>query len=124
MPGGILGTAYEALGRGDSGPLLELIEADFEWVEPDLPGYPLAGDHRGPDGVRAILTRLGVLLDGLVIEAHEVAEAGERETVSGVMRGRPSGAEEDWELPFAHVWELDDDERLVCVRAYFDRSRL
>jgi ketosteroid isomerase-like protein len=124
MPSGILGTAYEALGRGDSGPLLALIDADFEWVEPDLPGYPLAGVHQGPDGVGAVLTRLATLLDGLVIEGHEVAEAGERETVTGVMRGRPAGAEEDWELPFAHVWELDGDGRVVRVRAYFDRSRL
>jgi ketosteroid isomerase-like protein len=124
VPAGVLGTAYEALGRGDNGPLLALIEADFEWVEPELAGYPLAGVHQGPDGVGAVLTRLATLLDGLVIEAHEVAEAGERETVTGVMRGRPSGAEEEWELPFAHVWELDERDRLVRVRAYFDRSRL
>ena len=124
MPGGVLGTAYEALARGDSGLLLALIDADFEWVEPDLAGYPLAGAHRGPDGVGAVLTQLATLLDGLVIEAHEVAEAGERETVTGIMRGRPAGAEDDWELPFAHVWELDEDDRLVRVRAYFDRSRL
>src|SRR4051794_3359034 len=124
MPGGVLGTAYEALGRGDSGPLLELIDADFEWVEPELAGSPLAGTHQGPDGVDAVLTRLATLLDDLVIEAHEVAEAGERETVTGVMRGRPSGADEDWELPFAHVWEVDADDRLVRVRADFDRSRL
>jgi ketosteroid isomerase-like protein len=124
MPGGILGSAYEALGRGDSDPLLGLIDADFEWVEPDVPGYPLAGVHRGPDGVGNVLTRLGTLLEGLVIEAHEVAEAGERETVSGVMRGHPPGVDEDWELPFAHVWELDEDGRLTRVRAYFDRSRL
>src|SRR5215213_4391983 len=101
MPGGTLGTAYEALGRGDSDPLLALIEDEFEWVEPELPGYPLAGTHRGAQAVGAVLTRLGTLLDGLVIEAHEGAEAGERETVSGLMRGRRPGADEDWELPFA-----------------------
>src|SRR3954471_9946313 len=124
MPGGVLGTAYEALGRGDSGPLLELIDADFEWVEPELAGYPLAGTHQGPDGVDAVLTRLATLLDDLVLEAHEVAEAGERETVTGVMRGRPTGADEEWELPFAHVWEVDEKDRFVRVRVYFDRSRL
>jgi hypothetical protein len=53
-----------------------------------------------------------------------VAEAGERETVTGVIRGRPGGADEDWELPFAHVWEVGEDDRFVRVRTYFDRSRL
>jgi ketosteroid isomerase-like protein len=124
MPGGNLGTAYEALRRGDNGPLLALLDAGFEWVEPELSGYPLAGVHRGPDAAAALLERLGTLLDGLEIEAHEVAEAGARETVTGVIRGRPAGAEEDWELPFAHVWELNDDDDFVRVRTYFDRSRL
>jgi ketosteroid isomerase-like protein len=124
MPGGNLGTAYEALRRGDKDPLLALLQPGFEWVEPELSGYPLAGVHRGPDGVESVLGRLEALLEGFEVQAHEVAEAGERETVTGVMRGRPSGSDQDWELPFAHVWELNDDEEFVRVRAYFDRSRL
>jgi ketosteroid isomerase-like protein len=124
MPDGILGTAYEALARGDNGPLLALLDSRFEWVEPALPGYPLSGTHRGPDAVEAVLDQLATLLDGFVLEAYEVAEAGERETVTGVMRGRPGGADEDWELPFAHVWEVSDDDRFVRVRTYFDSSRL
>src|SRR4051812_40039440 len=124
MPDGILGTAYQALGTGDNRPLLALLDSRFEWVEPELKGYPLAGVHRGRDGVAALLRRLETLLDGFVLEAYEVAEAGERETVTGVMRGRPGGADEDWELPFAHVWEVAEDDRFVRVRTYFDRSRL
>ena len=124
MPDGILGTAYQALGTGDSRPLLALLDSRFEWVEPELPGYPLSGVHRGPDGVAGLLGQLESLLDGFALEAHEVAEAGERETVTGVIRGRPRGADEDWELPFAHVWEVAEDDSFVRVRTYFDRSRL
>src|SRR3954447_12035470 len=124
MPDGILGTAYQALGTGDNRPLLALLDSRFEWVEPELAGYPLAGVHRGPEGVAAVLRRLETLLEGFALEAHEVAEAGERETVTGVIRGRPGGADEDWELPFAHVWEVGEDARFVRVRTYFDRSRL
>jgi ketosteroid isomerase-like protein len=124
MPDGILGTAYQALGTGDSRPLLALLDSRFEWVEPELPGYPLSGVHRGRDGAGRVLEGLAALFEGFVLEAHEVAEAGERETVTGVMRGRPGGADEDWELPFAHIWEVADDDRFVRVRTYFDRSRL
>src|SRR4051794_41454827 len=91
MPGGNLGTAYEALLRGDSGPLLALLESGFEWVEPELAGYPLAGVHCGPDGVADVLKRLEELFDGFVLEAHEVAEAGGRGTGDGGVRGRPGG---------------------------------
>jgi ketosteroid isomerase-like protein len=124
MPDGILGEAYVALGRGDNGPLLALLGDTFEWVEPELQGYPLAGVHRGPDAVAGVLAQLEKLLDGFALEAHEVAEAGERETVTGVMRGRPAGGEDEWELPFAHVWEVAEDDSYLRVRTYFDRSRL
>lgn len=119
-----LGAAYDALARGDSSLLLELLPDAFEWPEPELPGYPLAGTHRGSDGVRnGVLEPLEALLDGLTITAGELIEADTHVVVSGVMSGRPPGADADWELPFAHVWALSDGEP-VRLRAYFDRSRL
>ena len=124
MPDGILDKAYEALERGDSGPLLGLLGDGFEWVEPELAGYPLSGVHRGRDGVAAVLERLAGLFEDLVIEWAELADAGSRVTVTGVLRGRPRGAEAALELPFAHVWEVAEDDSFVRVRTYFDRSRL
>ena len=125
MPEAVLRSGYEALGRGDAGPLLDLLPDDFEWVEPDQSGYPLAGAHVGAAGLATgVLAPLAELLEGLTFELTEVVAAGDREVVTGVMRGRPAGAAEgEWELPFAHVWELRDG---VPVRAsgYFDRSRL
>jgi len=125
LPDWSLGTAYEALGRGDSSPLLALLGEDFEWVEPELPGYPLAGVHRGAIEVRTrVLEGMERLLAGLTIEGEEMVEAGSRIVVTGLIRGRPAGADADWELPFAHVWEIGSRGRPERVRTYFDRSRL
>ena len=125
MPEGILATAYEALGRGERDPLLALLGPDFEWIEPELDGYPLAGVHRGPEGVtQGVLYPLFELFDRLTLTVTEVIEGDDRSVVTGTMRGRPSGADSDWELPFAHVWEVDDDGVAARVRTYFDRSRL
>src|SRR4051812_22523562 len=123
MPDGILDTAYQALETGDTGPLLGLLGDGFEWVEPELAGYPLSGVHRGPGGVASVLERLGELFEGLVIEWSELADAGSRVTVTGVMRGRPRGSDAEIEMPFAHVWEIEG-ETPVRMRTYFDRSRL
>jgi len=124
MPGGTLGTAYAALGAGDSGPLLGMLGRDFEWVEPEVAGYPLSGVHRGPDGVsRGVLEPLRSLFADLEIELGEVVEADDRAVVTGVLRGRPAGADADWELAFAHLWELEGGLP-VRVTTYFDRSRL
>ena len=125
MPDWTLGTAYEALGRGDSSPLLALLSQEFEWIEPDVPGYPLSGTHRGALEVRTrVLEALERLLDGLTIEGEEMVEAGSRVVVTGVIRGRPAGGDEEWELPFSHVWEVGRGGKPLRVRTYFDRSRL
>jgi ketosteroid isomerase-like protein len=125
MPEGILATAYEALGRGERDPLLSLLGPDFEWIEPELDGYPLAGVHRGPEGVtQGVLYPLFELFDRLTVDVSEVIEGDDRSVVVGTMRGRPSGADSDWELPFAHIWEVDEDGVAARVSTYFDRSRL
>jgi ketosteroid isomerase-like protein len=124
VPDGVLRSGYEALARGDAGPLLELLPDEFEWVEPELPGYPLSGLHRGAEGLATgVMAPLAELLDGLTFSIGEVVVTADREVVTGVMRGHPAGSSAEWELPFAHVWDLHDG---VAVRAvgYFDRSRL
>jgi uncharacterized protein len=124
VPDGILRGSYEALARGDAGPLLGMLPPEFEWVEPEIDGYPLSGVHRGASGVaKGFLAPLAELLDGLTFDLDEVVSAWEREVVTGQMRGRPAGSTVEWELPFAHVWELKSG---VPVRAtgYFDRARL
>src|SRR2546423_1102794 len=124
VPEGILRGSYEALARGDAGPLLGMLPAEFEWTEPELPGYPLSGVHRGSSGMaKGLLAPLAELLDGLTFELREVVVSGDREVVTGVMHGNPAGSPVEWELPFAHVWELSDGAP-VRATGYFDRSRL
>src|SRR3954470_10771182 len=102
-----------------------MLEEEFEWVEPEFPGYPLGGVHRGALEVRTrVLEGLEGLLEGLRIQGEEMVEAGSRVVVTGMIRGRPAGVDEDWELPFSHVWEVGPGERPERVRTYFDRSRL
>ena len=124
MPDGILRSGYDALVRGDAAPLLALLPADFEWTEPEQPGYPLGGVHRGAEGLAtAVLAPLAELLEGLTIEVRDVVATSTREVVIGVMRGRPAGSPVEWELPFAHAWEIEDGTP-VRATGYFDRSRL
>jgi len=125
VPEGILRGGYEALERGDAAPLLDLLADDFEWTEPDAPGYPLAGVHRGAEGMaNGVLSPLASLLDGLTFSLEAVVVGEGREVVTGVMRGTPAGLDDEWELPFAHVYSVSADGVALSGRAYFDRSRL
>jgi uncharacterized protein len=124
VPDGILRGGYEALERGDAGPLLDLLGDDFEWTEPELAGYPLSGVHVGAEGLATgVLAPLAELLEGLTFSLDEVVVADDREVVTGVMRGNPAGSGVEWEMPFAHVWVVSDGAA-VRGQAYFDRSRL
>jgi ketosteroid isomerase-like protein len=124
---GVLLSGYEALEQGDPAPLLELLADDFEWEEPSLPGYPLSGVHRGAEGLASgVLAPLAELLEGLTFSVSSVMVDSvlRSEVVTGVMRGRPAGAAAEWELPFAHVWDVGSDGLAIRAVAYFDRSRL
>jgi ketosteroid isomerase-like protein len=124
---GVLLSGYEALEQGDPAPLLRLLSEDFEWEEPALPGYPLGGVHRGAEGLaNGVLAPLAELLDGLTFSVSSVMVDSvlRSEVVTGVMRGRPAGAAAEWELPFAHVWDVGSDGLAIRAVAYFDRSRL
>jgi ketosteroid isomerase-like protein len=101
-----------------------MLPPEFEWREPALAGYPLSGVHRGATGMaKGFLAPLAELLDGLTFDLGEVVADWDREVVTGVMRGRPAGSSVQWELPFAHVWELASGVP-VSATGYFDRSRL
>lgn len=44
-------SVYAAFGRGDIPGVLQLLDPNIEWDEPQAPGYPLAGIRRGKQAV-------------------------------------------------------------------------
>jgi uncharacterized protein len=53
---------YDAFARGDLDTLREFMARDVVWHQPGR--SPLAGDHKGPEGVLALLGELRALSDG------------------------------------------------------------
>ena len=88
----------------DAGPLLGMLPPSFEWTEPELPGYPLSGVHRGASGLaQGLLAPLAELLDGLTFELREVVAEGDREVVLGAQSYL-----ETWYAGFGFVRDGDD----------------
>src|SRR3954451_23858997 len=72
-----------------------------------------------------VLAPLASLLDGLTFSLESVVVGEGSEVVTGMMRGTPAGLEEEWELPFAHVYSVSSAGGVALSgHAYFDRSRL
>ena len=115
---------YDLLVTEDVGAALEELGPDFEWVEPDLPGHPLAGVHRGGEGIQAgVAVPLRELCAELAAEPEGFIEGDHHVVVTGIVRGRWKDNETEWRAPFAHVWELNAG-RPVRVRAYGDTGGL
>jgi ketosteroid isomerase-like protein len=116
---------YDLLVTEDVDAALKALGPGFEWAEPELPGHPLAGVHRGADGIETgVVTPLRELCAELAVEPDEFIDGDGHVVVTGAVRGRWKDNETEWRAPFAHVWELDGGGVPVRVRAYGDTGGL
>jgi ketosteroid isomerase-like protein len=101
-----LRAGYEALNRGDLSVVLELLDPDIEWHEPDF--SPDAGTHRGRDSFERFLRGWLESFQGFRVEPEQVVDRGD-ELVAVVRQtgtGRSSGLQVEARL--AHVWTVAD----------------
>lgn len=96
---------YEALNRGDLSAVLELLDPEIEWHEPEP--SPEAGAHTGRDSFERFFRSWIDSFEDFRVEPERVIERGGRLIVivrqSG--RGRASGVEIDARI--AHVWTVE-----------------
>ena len=97
---------YEALNRGDLSGVLELLDVDIEWHEPDP--SPEAGTHQGRDSFERFFRSWIESFEDFRIEPEQVVERDQRliAVVRQTGRGRSSGVEISARL--AHVWTVVD----------------
>lgn len=101
----LVGSIYAALARGDLDAAVAALDPDVEWVEPNTPGLPFAGVHRGRQGVvSGVFATVPTTWDDFRVEAEELLGAGEAVVAIGRFRGRVGDRRLD--APFAHVWRV------------------
>jgi ketosteroid isomerase-like protein len=121
--------AYEALGRVDPGPFVELMDPDLEWIEPDgAPGVgtmePGSGVYRGRDDVlNRMFGRLPTIWDNFSVQPERYLDAGDHVVVLGTLRANVPGSGAPAEAPFAHIYRMQGG-KLVWWRCYEDTAML
>jgi ketosteroid isomerase-like protein len=95
---------YEALNRGDLSVVLELLDPEIEWHEPEP--SPDAGTHTGRDSFERFFRSWIDSFDGFRVEPEQVVESDGKliAVVHQSGRGRASGVQVDARL--AHVWTV------------------
>lgn len=97
---------YEALNRGDLSVVLELLDPDITWHEPEQSLY--AGSHTGRESFERFLRGWLDAFEGFHVDLESVTQGGDRlvAVVRQTGRGRTSGFPVDARL--AHVWTVRD----------------
>jgi uncharacterized protein len=110
---------YDAFSRWDVDDLAKDVTHDFEVIMPQT--VPWGGTHHGPDGVEAFMTVFRDHVEGQWADPDDFIDGGDLIVVLGRLRGRGRATGEEYEVHFAHAWDLSDGVPSRC-RSYFDTA--
>jgi uncharacterized protein len=122
-PAGIVRSFYDALGRGDLGAVLSLLDPEVEWTEAErFPYY--SGTWHGPQAVvDNLLVPLSKDWEDFSTKVTEVITEGERVVSLGTYSGTFKKSRRSFAAPFAHVWTVRS-ERLAKFNMYTDTAKV
>ena len=94
--------SFEAFGRGDIPGVLDTMDPEIEWHDPNV--LPYGGSHRGHEAMAQHIQQFAGHFEQLRVEPEQFLDAAEHVVVLGRFSGRASGGE--FEVPFVHIWEM------------------
>lgn len=112
---------FAAIGRGDRETLLALIADDIEWI---IPGedWPLAGTHRGLDGVADLLETASKSIETST-EPREFVAQGDRVLVVGFAKGKIKATNKTFRDDWVFAITVRNG-KLTNIREYVDTQAL
>ena len=117
----IVREGYEAFNQGDFEMVMERFNDDIEWVCPD--GVRYGGIYHGPEEVGGFFERVSGDIDDLHLDVDRFIDDGETVVAIGSTRGTASETGESLDVPFAHVFDFEDD-RITRFQEYPDTARM
>lgn len=112
---------FAAIGRRDSEALLALVTEDIEWI---IPGedWPLAGTHRGHDGVTDLLETASKSIETST-EPREFVAQGDLVLVVGFATGKIKATSKTFEDDWVFAITVRNG-KLTNIREYVDTQAL
>ena len=103
----IVRDGYAAFNDGDIDAVLGAMADDIEWTEPEGTSY--SGTYRSPEAV--LENVFGPTMEDFEefrVDADRFIDGGDTVVVLGSFRGKGRKSGERFDIPFAHVYELED----------------
>jgi ketosteroid isomerase-like protein len=112
---------YAAFGRGDMAAVMAGLTDDVEWVLPGPKEIPVAGTHRGRQGVAQFFLKLNETLEFEQLEPREFIAQGDKVVVLGHSRDRMKSTGRTIENEWAAVVTLRDG-KVARYQVYEDTA--
>jgi ketosteroid isomerase-like protein len=113
---------FAAIGRGDKEGLLALVAEDIEWIIPGV-DWPLAGTHRGREGVAHAFQKAAAEVPFSYPAPPEYVAQGDRVLVIGFAKGKITATNRTFEDNFVFDITMRDG-KLKKIREYIDTQAL
>lgn len=85
----LLKSFYEAVSRGEAGPARSMLDANVEWIEPNVPGLWFSGAHRGAEAVwNEVFAPAGERIDKFRVKMKKFYALGDHVIAFGHIHGR------------------------------------
>ncbi|GGD35394.1 nuclear transport factor 2 family protein [Aureimonas glaciei] len=113
---------FAAMGGSDRQALLALVADDIEWI---IPGenWPLAGTHRGHNGLADLLQTASEEVETSTMEFHEYVAQGDRVLVVGFAEGKIKATNKAWKDDWIFAITVRNG-KLTNIREYVDTQAL
>jgi uncharacterized protein len=118
--GDIIGSVYQAFGKGDVPAVLGALDPGVEWREAEGFLYADGNPYRGPQAVAAgVFQRIVTDVGGFHLVLERITEGGDTVLAEGRYRGTMNATGKPVDAQFAHVWRLRDG-KVVGFQQYTD----
>lgn len=117
----IVREGYEAFNEQNLEKVLGKFDDNIEWVEPE--GWPYGGTYHGPNAVVENVFEPALSdNEDFVVRPDRFIDGGETVVVVGAFRGTVAETGNSFDLPFAHVHDMEDG-RITRTQVYTDTAQ-
>ncbi len=116
----LLKSFYDTVSRGELVSARNALDANVEWIEPNLPGLWFSGTHRGLEAVfKEVIGPTSEKFEGFRVKMKKFVAVGDHVVAIGRFRGRGKITRKDLDAVTVHIWTLRDG-RAVRFEAFHD----